>query len=55
MIRNRGQDSRAEYWNTRVAQGTALLEDALIAMDGLTEEEAKIKGRGYRSGEQALT
>jgi len=48
------RNSRAEYWNTRVAQGTALLEDALIAMDGLTEEEAKIKAEAIRSGRASV-
>lgn len=43
------RNSRAEYWNARVAQGTALLEDALVAMDGLTEDEAKEKAAAIRS------
>lgn len=43
------RNARAEYWNTRVSQGTALLEDALMAMDGLAEDEAILKAKAIRA------
>jgi A118 family predicted phage portal protein len=42
------RNSRANYWNTRVQAGTGLLEDALIELDGLSEEEAVIKAKQIR-------
>lgn len=44
------RNSRATYWNTRIEKGTALLEDALVAMDGITEEEAAVKAAAIRAG-----
>lgn len=43
------RNARAEYWNTRVSQGTALLKDALMAMDGLAEDEAILKAKAIRA------
>ena len=43
------RNSKATYWNTRIEKGTALLEDALKAMDGLDDEEAKAKAEAIRA------
>ena len=43
------RNARADYWNNRVSQGTALLEDALMAMDGLAEDEAILKAKAIRA------
>lgn len=48
------RNARAAYWNTRVAQGTALLEDALIAMDGLTDDEAKEKAAAIKASRASV-
>lgn len=48
------RNSRATYWNTRIEKGTALLEDALMAMDGLTEEDAAIKAAAIRAGSATI-
>lgn len=44
------RNSRATYWNTRIENGTALLEDALMEMDGLTEKNAATKAAAIRAG-----
>jgi A118 family predicted phage portal protein len=43
------RNSKANYWNTRIEKRTALLEDALMAMDGLSEDEAKAKAEAIRA------
>lgn len=48
------RNARAAYWNERVTQGTALLEDALIAMDGLDEETAGMKAAAIRASRETV-
>jgi A118 family predicted phage portal protein len=48
------RNSKANYWNTRIEKRTALLEDALMAMDGLSEDEAKAKAEAIRASSATI-
>jgi A118 family predicted phage portal protein len=48
------RNSKTNYWLQRYAQGTALLEDVLKELDGLTDDEAKSKAAEIRAGRATI-